>query len=141
MVSARAECYIVTLPGDRSYSRGLHARHRDPAGQELGRSRTKGTHDMQQASCARQSGGTARPGRSGRHAIATIVMVLCLMAPFAAQGQGSGQGISGQGTAAPNAVPASSAAPSETAQPVGANPAPMAAPSASNPANSPAAAE
>ena len=46
-------------------------------------------------------------------------MVLYLMAPFAAQGQGSGQGISGQGTAAPSAVPASSAAPSETAQPVG----------------------
>jgi biopolymer transport protein ExbB len=57
-----------------------------------------------------------------------------LTAPFAAQGQG-------QGTAPPNAVPASSAAPSETAQPAGANPTPMAAPSASNPANSPAAPE
>ena len=57
-------------------------------------------------------------------------MVLCLTAPFAAQGQGGGQ----------SAVPASSAAPSETAQPAGANPM-LAAPSASNPANGPAAAE
>src|SRR5262249_22594381 len=124
MVSALAECYIVTLPGDRGYSRPGTA-----AGPRVGRKRhreQKGRMTMQQASRARRSGGTAPPGRSRRHAIAAIALVLFVALPVAAWGQGSGQGISGQGTVAPSAVP-------ETAKPAGANP-------ASNLANSPASA-
>src|SRR5262245_16083739 len=123
-------CYITR--GSRIFSR---ATFRAPGlGSRIGRKRhreQKGRMTMQQASRARRSGGTAPTGRSRRGAIAAIAMVLCLTAPFAAQGQGSGQGIStqgisgqgisGQGTAAPSGVPASSA---------GANPTPMAAPSA-----------
>src|SRR5262249_7771878 len=109
-----------TLPGDRGYSRPGTA-----AGPRVGRKRhrePKGRMTMQHASCARRSGGTAPPGGSRRHAIAAIAMVLFMALPVAAWGQGSGQGFSGQGTAAPSAVP-------ETAQPAGANP-------AANPANS-----
>src|SRR5262249_554610 len=121
-------CYITRgsriFPRPTCRARGLGPR----AGRKRHREQ-KGRMTMQQASRARRSGGTAPPGRSRRHAIAAIAMVLCFTPPLAAQGQASGQGIWGQGTTAASGAPASSA---------GANPTPMAAPSASNPTNSPA---